>query len=100
MVAQISTPESDSKYSNDTEQLKVMCSVFMQSFIINLLQLQHSIPDSEGSQSSDTEGEEHWATELTSRCEAVYFCERCSKLVDCQLCPVCQAPVVTVTERN
>ena len=65
--------------------------------ITNPLQLQGSIPDSEGSHSNDTEVK-HWATELTLHCEAVHImmtCKRCgSKTVDgCQLCPVCQGPV-------
>ena len=65
--------------------------------IINPLQLQGSIPDSEGSHSNDTQ--EHWATELTLHCEAIHVmmvCKRCSRTVDCQLCPVCQGPISIV----
>ena len=64
------------------------------------IQLQGSIPDSEGSHSNDTEEQEHWtATESTLHCEAVHVimtCERCSRTVDCQLCPVCQGPIHNV----
>ena len=62
------------------------------------IQLQGSTPDSEGSHSNDTE--EHWTvTGSTLHCEAVHIimtCERCSRTVDCQLCPVCQGPIHTV----
>ena len=75
-----------------------MCSVFMHIKVTNHLQLQDSIPDSEGSHSNDTEVE-HWDTELILHCEAVHvmmICKRCSKTVDCQFCPVCQGPVSIV----
>ena len=59
------------------------------------IQLQGGILESEGSHSNNTE--EHWvATESTLHCEAVHVimtCERCSRTVDCQLCPDCQGPI-------
>ena len=62
----------------------VVCDMLMHLnmlHIINYLQLQGSIPDSEGSHSNDTEVE-HWDTELTLHCEAVHvmmISKRCSK---------------------